>query len=482
MKKSISKNYIYNLSYQLLTLVTPFITTPYISRVLGPDGVGMYSYTTSIVAYFILLASLGIANYAQREIAYHQDDVHAQSRIFYEVVGIRAITVSISLLSYYLIISHCDVEDKVIYWVQAINILVVLFDISWFFQGLEEFGKIVLRNFVIRILSIAGIFLLIHDVSDLLLYIGLMAGMNFLGAVSIWLYLPKYLVRVARNEINPFRNFVVIVQMFLPQIAIQIYTVFDKTMIGILTGSAFENGYYEQAEKIVKIGLMLVTSLGPVMLPRIASAYAHNDMEAIHHYIMRSYRFVWMIGLPMMFVTIGLIDTAVPWFFGPGYEKVGLLVKIFSGLLLAIGINNVTGVQYLISVNKQNTFTLTVLLGAIINFCLNMILIPSMESTGAAIASVAAETAIALVQFYFVRAYFSLSKVLRLSKCYLLCSLLMFAFLMMVSSIYYEQTVIYTVALGGLSVMVYSGFLMLFRDDFFMGFLNKIMGKVRERL
>lgn len=150
--------------------------------------------------------------------------------------------------------------------------------------------------------------------------------------------------------------------------------------------------------------------------------------------------------------------------------------------MVVSGINNVTGVQYLISVNKQNTLTLTVLLGAIINFCLNMILIPSMESTGAAIASVAAETAIALVQFYFVRAYFSLSKVLQLSKCYLLCSLLMFAFLMMVSSIYYEQTVIYTVALVGLSVIVYSGFLMLFRDDFFMGFLNKIMGKVRERL
>ena len=240
MKKSISKNYIYNVSYQILLLVTPFITTPYISRVLGPDGVGTYSYTTSIVAYFILLASLGIANYAQREIAYHQDDVHAQSRIFYEVVGIRAITVGISLLSYYLIISHCNVEDQVIYWVQAINIIVVLFDISWFFQGLEEFGKIVLRNFVVRILNIAGIFLLIHDASDLLLYIGMMAVMNLLGAVSIWFYLPKYLVPVARNEINPFRNFLVIIQLFLPQIAIQVYTVFDKTMIGILTGSAFE--------------------------------------------------------------------------------------------------------------------------------------------------------------------------------------------------------------------------------------------------
>lgn len=482
MKKSISKNYIYNLSYQLLILVTPFITTPYISRVLGPDGVGTYSYTTSIVAYFILLASLGIANYAQREIAYHQDDVHAQSRIFYEVMGIRAITVSISLLSYYLIISHCDVEDKVIYWVQAINILVVLFDISWFFQGLEEFGKIVLRNFVIRILSIAGIFLLIHDVSDLLLYIGLMAVMNFLGAVSIWLYLPKYLVRVARNEINPFRNFVVIVQMFLPQIAIQIYTVFDKTMIGILTGSAFENGYYEQAEKIVKMALMVVTSLGPVMLPRIAAAYAHNDTEAIYRYIMRSYRFVWMIGLPMMFAMIGLIDTAVPWFFGPGYEKVGLLVKVFSVLLLAIGISNVTGIQYLMAVNRQNALTVSVTAGALVNFALNLVLIPLFMSLGAAIASITAEICVTAVQFWFVRRVFDVSEILLLGRKYLLGGMGMLLVIMLLDNALQPEACILTTAVLGLSgVAVYSLFLLCTRDELFMWGIGKAREKILQR-
>ena len=480
MKKSISKNYIYNLSYQLLTLVTPFITTPYISRVLGPDGVGTYSYTTSIVAYFILLASLGIANYAQREIAYHQDDVHAQSRIFYEVVGIRAITVSISLLSYYLIISHCDVEDKVIYWVQAINILVVLFDISWFFQGLEEFGKIVLRNFVIRILSIAGIFLLIHDVSDLLLYIGLMAVMNFLGAVSIWLYLPKYLVRVARNEINPFRNFVVIVQMFLPQIAIQIYTVFDKTMIGILTGSAFENGYYEQAEKIVKMALMVVTSLGPVMLPRIAAAYAHNDTEAIYRYIMRSYRFVWMIGLPMMFAMIGLIDTAVPWFFGPGYEKVGLLVKVFSVLLLAIGISNVTGIQYLMAVNRQNALTVSVTAGAFVNFALNLVLIPMFMSLGAAIASITAEICVTVVQFWFVRKVFSFVEALALCKKYFLCSVCMMAVIVCTDELLqYETGVVNTSILGAVGICVYVFLLWIMKDDLLRWGLEKLKNRLK---
>ena len=482
MKKSISKNYIYNLSYQLLTLFTPFITTPYISRVLGAEGIGIYSYTTSIVSYFILLASLGVASYAQREIAYHQENQYIQSRIFYEVFGIRLLTVTASLVSYYVLLSHFAHEQPIIYWVQALNILAVLFDISWFFQGLEEFGKIIFRNFIIRLLNIIGIFLLIHDETDLLLYIGLMSIMNIIGGLSIWLYLPKYLVHVAKSDIDVFRNFKIIIQLFLPQMAIQVYTIFDKTMIGVLTASNLENGFYEQAEKISKMLLMVVTSLGPVMMPRIAAAYAHSDEEAIKHYIMRSYRFVWMVGLPMMFVTIGLVDTAVPWFFGPGYEKVGRLVKIFSGLLLAIGINNVTGVQYLISINRQNIFTLTVLIGAVINFCLNMVLIPSIASTGAAIASVAAETVIALVQFYYVREYFSLNKVLRLSKCYLLCSLLMFVILVLVSSIHYEQTVVYTAVLGGLSVIVYCGLLVLFKDEFFMGFLNKIIGKVREIL
>ena len=161
MSKSISKNYIYNVSYQLLLLITPFITTPYLSRVLEPAGIGTYSYTYSIVSYFILLASLGVADYAQREIAYHQDDAHLQSRTFYEVNLIRFLLVGLSLCIYYFVVSSFS-GDHLIYWYQALNIIAVLFDISWFFQGLEEFGKIVLRNFIIKFASIVLIFVLIH--------------------------------------------------------------------------------------------------------------------------------------------------------------------------------------------------------------------------------------------------------------------------------------------------------------------------------
>lgn len=482
MRKSILKNYVYNLAYQIITLLTPFITTPYLFRTLGPEGIGIYSYTTSIVSYFIILASMGVSDYAQREIAYHQGNRYLQSRTFFEVIGIRNLLVFISFFCYYLFLTQVE-SNHTIYWIQSINILAVLFDITWFFQGLEEFGKIVFRNLIVRIINIGAIFIFIHTPSDLNKYVFLLAVMNILSGLSIWVYLPQYIVRVQWSDIYFFRNFFIIIQMFLPQIAIQVYTVLDKTMIGVITDLPAENGYYEQAEKFVKMMLMIVTSLGTVMVPRIASLYAHRQMDDIKRYIMRSYQFVWLMGLPMMFGLIGVIDTFVPWFFGPGYDKVGILVKIFTGLLLAIGINNVTGVQYLIPVNKQNTFTLTVIIGAAVNFFLNLLLIPSLMSVGAAIASVTAESVIAIVQFYFVKKYFSLLDVLLLSKPYLLASTTMF---LSITGVKYlarmEASILSSFILIVIGIVVYSGLMFVLRDEFFMETFNKLIRKVRSKI
>lgn len=481
MAKSISKNYLYNLSYQILTLLTPLITTPYLSRVLGPDGIGQYSFTFSIVTYFILLANLGVANYAQREIAYERGNKQAQSRTFFEVMLLRTILVLISLIAYYFIVSSWNVSHT-IYWIQALNILAVLFDISWYFQGLEEFGKIVFRNFITRILSILMVFLLIKDSGDLNFYVALTGGMNILSGILIWAYLPQYLVHVKLSELNPFRNFIVILQMFLPTIAIQVYTVLDKTMIGLSTTDALENGYYEQAEKIVKISLTVITSLGTVTLPRIAADFASGNKEAIKKRLMKSYRFATFLALPMIMGLIATIDFIVPWFFGPGYEKVGILVKIFSGLLLAIGINNVTGVQYLVPTNRQNLFTLTVIIGAAVNFCLNLFLIPYFYSVGAAIASVMAESVIAIIQLWLVRKEFSSLQILKNSIHYLIGSGVMYACLILAISIFDPETVIVDsfvlIAFGG---FIYFLTLLVLKDTFVIDILLKIKGRLPRR-
>lgn len=478
MSKSVSKNYIYNVSYQLLLLITPFITTPYLSRVLEPAGIGTYSYTYSIVSYFILLASLGVADYAQREIAYHQDDAHLQSRTFYEVNFIRFLLVGLSLCVYYFVVSSFS-GDHLIYWYQALNIIAILFDISWFFQGLEEFGKIVLRNFIIKFASIVLIFVLIHQPDDLNTYVCLIGMMNVFSGLSIWLYLPKYLVAVPRREIKPFRNFFIIIQMFLPQIAIQIYTVLDKTMIGVMTGSPLENGYYEQAEKVVKMSLTIVTSLGTVMLPRIAYAYAHKDYETIRTSMMRSYRFVWFLTVPMFCGFIAVSNNFVPWFFGPGYDKVVPLMQILSGLVIAIGLSNVTGIQYMLPTNQQNKLTLTVVCGAVVNFALNLFLIPMMQSIGAAIASLVAEITVTAVQFYIVRNVFSIAKIGRLSIKYLFSGLIMFAVTYPLS-IYLKPGVIHTFITIAAGCLIYAGILLLTKDSMLYMLISKVKGKIHH--
>jgi O-antigen/teichoic acid export membrane protein len=480
MSKSISRNYLYNVSYQVLTLLTPFITTPYLSRILGPDGIGVYSYTTSIVSYFILFSTLGLSNYGQREIAYHRDDKHIQSRTFFELNILRFFLVFINLIAYYFVISF-SAKDQVIYWIQALNIIAVLFDVSWFFQGLEEFGKIVFRNFVIRLLSITFIFLLIKTPEDLNKYIALLGTMNVLSGVSIWFYLPKYLIRVPLKELNPFRNFKVIIELFLPQIAIQIYTVLDKTMIGLITSSPSENGYYEQAEKVVKLSLTIVTSLGTVVLPRVAYSFAKKQYEEIKKLMMKSYQFVWFLTIPMCLGLIGISSHFVPWFFGPAYTKVILLIQILSSLTIIIALSNVTGIQYLLPTNQQNLLTASVVCGSIVNFSLNLLLIRLYGSIGAAIASVVAETVVTVVQFYFVRHIFHPIDVLKLSVKYWMAGILMLCLIYFAGK-FFPADVFHTIGLILLGAGIYIFSLFILRDSMLSTVFKKLWNRFNHKV
>ena len=479
MSKSISRNYLYNVSYQVLTLLTPFITTPYLSRVLGPDGIGVYSYTTSIVSYFILFSTLGLSNYGQREIAYHRDDRYLQSRTFFELNLLRVFLVFFNLAVYYFVISF-SAKDQIIYWIQALNIVAVLFDVSWFFQGLEEFGKIVFRNFVIKLLSIVLIFLLVRTSGDLNKYIALLGSMNILSGISIWFYLPKYLVKVPPKELQPFRNFKVIIELFLPQIAIQIYTVLDKTMIGLITSSPFENGYYEQAEKVVKLSLTVVTSLGTVVLPRVAYSFAKKQYDEIKRLMLKSYQFVWFLTIPMCLGLIGISGHFVPWFFGPAYTKVILLIQILSFLTIVIALSNVTGIQYLLPTNQQNLLTASVVCGSIMNFFLNLMLIKSHGSVGAAIASVAAETVVTTVQFYFVRHVFRFIDVLKLSTKYWFAGILMLCVIHFVGT-YLPADILHTIELILLGAGIYTLSLIVLRDSMLLEVINKLWSRLNYK-
>jgi O-antigen/teichoic acid export membrane protein len=220
------------------------------------------------------------------------------------------------------------------------------------------------------------------------------------------------------GSVNPFRDLKTIIQMFLPTITISIYTVLDKTMLGLFSSDYSQNGYYEQSEKIVKTCLTIITAMGVVCIPRIAAAHANGDVDTVKRLILRNYRFMWFLSLPMAVGLIVLAPQIVPWFLGSGWESASSLIGVFSPLLIAIGINNVTGVQYLIPTGRHNVFTGTVIVGAVLNLGFNFVLIPRFGAMGAAVATIAAETAITVIQLIYVRKLFRISSIIGMTPRY----------------------------------------------------------------
>ena len=474
-KKSITKNYIYNASYQVLTLITPLITTPYLSRVLEADGIGVYSFTASIVAYFTMFAALGTLTYGNREISYLQDDRKARSQVFWEIELLSMITTSISLIAYIFFILFGTKEYQVIYLIQIFSILTIATDITWLLQGVEEFGKIVGRNLFFKILSILYVFTFVRSKEDLILYIGGNVILSFLTQASVWFYLPKFVDLPDWKSLKPLRHLRGTIALFVPTIAISVYTVLDKTMIGIFS-NAFENGYYEQALNLSKTVLTLVTSLGTVMIPRMGYHYNKGEQGEVQKLMYQSYRFVWFLGIPLCFGLMGIASNVVPWFYGDGFLKLTILLPILSMLIPVIGMSNVTGMQYLITTKREKLLTISVAIGAAVNFMCNLVLIPRYSAIGAAVASVFAEIVITGIQFVFVRKEISVAKVLAGAWKYLTAGLLMLVVLLiegqkLTSSILNTGIMIVS---GG---CIYFIILALLKDEFLMGYIKKIFHK-----
>ena len=478
-KKSIKKNYIFNVAYQILTLITPLITAPYLSRVLQPDGVGRVSFVESIVSYFSLVAVMGISTYGQREISYVQDDVNKRSEVFWNTKVLGFCISGITILVY-IVFALFQKDNSAIYLILTLNLVANFFDITWFFQGMEDFAKTVTRNAVFKIINIIYIFTFVKSKEDILLYvlgIGLFAA---LGNLSLWAYLPKYVKKVSLSVLRPFKDFKVVWSLFIPTVAIQIYTVLDKTMIGLITDSSYENGYYEQALKISKMLLALITALGTVMVPRIGYLFENGSKEDIQRYMYRGYRFVWFLGIPLCFGIIMSASNFVPWFLGAGYDKVIPLLQILSLLIIAIGINMVTGNQYLIPTKKQKIYTVTVLIGAFVNFSLNIVLIYYYKSIGAAVASVIAESVIAIIQLIIVRKELSPIQVLKEGIHYFIAGVVMVLALIPITK-HLMPSKLNSIIIAASGALIYFTVLLIGKDEFLISNIKIILDKLLKQ-
>lgn len=479
-KKSLTKNYIYNLMYQILILVLPLITTPYISRVLGAESIGIYSYTYSILSYFLLFGALGVALYGQREIAYAGEDKVKRKKVFWEVQICRFLAAFIASVIYFIFFMR-EGNYSVFYRIWFLELIAIGLDISWFFQGIEDFKKTVTRNVIVRLASVTLIFALVKSPNDLIKYITIYAIADLVGNLSLWLYLPKYFKGIKIKNINAFTHLPAIIILFIPQIASQIYNLLDKTMIGNMVLDKSEVGYYEQAQKVIRVLVTIVTSLGIVMIPRMASTFASGDKEKLIDYMKKSFKFVFFLAFPIMFGIISISKSFVPVFFGEGYEKVVVLMNIMAPNILLNGIASVIGTQYLLPTKKQKQYTIAILSGLVANFILNYILIKTHYSVGASIATIISELILVIVELYAIRKDINIKEVFKSSLNYLLSGTVMLIVCILIQIVFGTSTVIMiTQIIAG--ILIYVLMLVALKDEYLMMFIEKIKNIIiRER-
>lgn len=472
-KKSVAKNYIFNLIYQLLTILTPLITTPYVARVLGVENNGIYGYTWSIVTYFVLFGSLGTAMYGQREIAYVQNNKKKQTDVFWEIIFIKLISYVFVIFLFYILFC-INGNYAIFYRILIIELLANLVDISWFFQGNEDFGKTVIRNMIVKITGLVLIFIFVKNQNDLWKYFLIYVLSDLLGNLSLWVYVPKYLEKRKRKTLSLKKHIKPIILLFLPQVSVQIYAVLDKTMLGLLTNNMSEVAYYDQAQKIIRALLLIVSAMGTVMCSRVANSYAENKMDDVKKYLKQSIDMVWLIATPFVFGIFAVASEVVPIYFGKGYDAVAPLMCATSFVLIAIGLNNVTGVQYLIQAGKQNKFTLSVTIGAVINIIFNIIFIKIFGTIGAVYASILAEVVILGVQLLYTKDVITLKNIISSSIKYIISSIIMFIIVIIIGKVLTPGLLSLCVKVIVGSI-VYIVSLLISKDQFTIDIINQVL-------
>jgi len=420
----IVKNYLYNIFYQVFILLVPIVTTPYLARAIGPVGVGINSYTNATIQYFILFGSIGINLYGNRQIAFVRNDRELLTQAFYEIYILRIISITLAYLAFLIFLLFTN-RFQVYYWAQSVSLIAAAFDISWFFMGVENFAVTVLRNFVVKIITVISILTLVKSYSDLTLYIFILSISLLIGNLTLFPNLKKYIGKPDLKSMDILKHIRPAVILFVPQIATQVYLVLNKTMIGLIS-SVQAAGYFDQSDKIVKITLAIVTATGTVMLPHVANAFANREYQKVKNYLYKSFSFVSAISIPMFFGLLAIANKFIPLFLTAKFNEVIPIIMVESVVIWLIAWSNAIGTQYLLPTNQSKAYSISVILGAIINLLCNIPLIILWGALGASIATVISEATVTSYQLWAIRRQVDFHKLFFETYKYFLSGLLMF--------------------------------------------------------
>lgn len=405
--KSLSKNLSYQTLYQVLTIITPLITAPYLSRILGAKQLGVFSYTSSVVAYFTLFAMLGTMNYGTKVIAACSNNKKELSVSFFSIYAFQVLACLISMLAYVCYVAFSYQDYKFIAYIQAIAVIACVANVNWFLFGLEQFYVVTIRNIFIKIAEVVSILLFVKSESDLAVYIFIMLISTLISNLIAFVLLKKYIyiVRISWQDIK--KHIKPNLMLFFPLLAISVYHIMDKTMLGAMS-TYVESGYYYNSDKLINIPLCVINGVGVVMLPRVSNMIASGKHEEVLKLLKTSLEMIVAVGMAMSVGIASISNEFVPFFFGSGFDKCIFLTYAFAPILLIKGIVSTVRMQYLIPYGRDREFLYSVCIGAVANLVLNLIFIPKYAAFGAVMGTLGAESIACIIQLYNIRKEFYL--------------------------------------------------------------------------
>ncbi|RGG24878.1 flippase [Ruminococcus sp. AF25-17] len=401
---SVKFNFIMNFIMSASSIVFPLITFPYISRVLMATGNGKVATASAVVAYFNMFASLGIPTYGIRACAKVRDDKKALSKTAQELIIINSITMLIScvVFAFTVILVPEFAAEKELYLINGIGLALNVFAVTWLYNALEQYAYITVINMITKLFSLILMFLLIKRPEDYVIYGGITVFASSASYVFNFIYARKFITLKKIGKYNFRVHMTPIFKFFAMSAAISVYTNLDVVMLQFMQGDA-EVGYYNAAIKVKTILVTLITSLGTVLLPRLSYYVKKEKTEDFYRMIGKAVNFVVVAGLPLTIYFMLYASESIQFLAGDGYQGAVLPMIILMPTVLLIGMSNITGIQILTPQNQEQKVLNSIVCGAVADFLLNLVLIPKMASSGAALATVIAELVVLLVQCVYLK-------------------------------------------------------------------------------
>lgn len=475
---SVKKNFMYQMIYEVLVIILPFVTSPYIARVIGAEGLGVYSYSHSVAYYFVLFSMLGLKNYGNRAIASNRDKQEDLNKTFSNILAVH-IMVSILCCVCYAGYTISLKKDMIYAAIQGLYVVSGLFDISWFYFGIEKFKTTVIRNTIIRILNVICVFVLVKDADDLWKYCLIMAAGMLISQMYLWLPLKKYIKIVRPQKSEMVKHIKPMFILFIPAIAVSLYKYMDKIMIGSISTKT-QLGYYENAEKVINVPMTIIGSFGTVMLPKMSNLAASKDKKQSDRYMLLSMRYVMCLSFALAFGLAGVGKIFAPVFWGRKFQISGNIIMGLAITIPFIAFANIIRTQYLIPQGKDKEYLISVICGAVINIVINSLLISDFGAMGATVGTICAEVMVCLIQCFAVRKELPLLTYVKNAYICFLYGLVMFIMVFGIGKVLDVKLTTLVIqimsgaALYGIATVIYFS---VIKEDVFMKMKKKIVKK-----